>query len=401
MRSKETPLSVGMTAYAGQYLTDPANCSSGADWSGTVATSVIHSLMVGEDTFQYHQRVKRGELIPYTYFKFFSYEGTSELGYNDYSWSPTSCSNPVGWQNRWYYHGNHPSSSIPRWQIVPYELEALLGEEDFLYYVQAAAAKIYSSTWDAGTFTAELGKTMSMVNQAKRRLVRLIVNIFKHRKLGFPTSFPDLISKISKFWLEYRYGWRPLLYDLEDIRQSIESMKELERTRYKDRVGKNWALSSQETWTVSGTPRSLRSTKVDYYKLGVRGMVAADIQLSKARINVPLTAWELVTFSFIVDWLINVGQAIEAMSLVALSTNHTSAYGYYLSGERTVTALDAPISGPTNMTAATLTGKAESTCVVRLRQPISVPLKPRAQLRIDVPKSLDLVSLIWGALVRR
>lgn len=247
------------------------------------------------------------------------------------------------------------------------------------YYVQAAAAKIYASGWDTLTFLAELRKTVGMILGLARKVRRL-------REL-----------ELRKEWLELRYGWRTLWYDIEDIVKVLNNI-DGERKRYRETAGstENYTSSlgwSQPDWAYVGL--TLHVSYVRTVRVGSRGTVVADIEPPQLRFNPVITAWELVSYSFVVDWLLNISQWIESLSFLALQKQHVAAGGAMVEindGSATVA-----VTGNGKLSASvSVSGTTTQTGSLKARYPMSVPSSPQLLLRLDALKVVDLVCLILG-----
>lgn len=336
--------------------------------------SLDYRVSEGRDTPNYHARKRKGELLPLTYWRQFKVKGSasgiSTLEYYE--------ADQVTLKNTDIILNWNPFDAY--WAISESELQEWISDAEYSYYVQAAAAKIASSGWDALTFVAELSKTIHMF----RTFVKNII-----------ARSTDL--RVDKSWLEARYGWRTLWYDIEDINKALKNLNG-ERKRFKESIGSNTSTTVERIEPIvwgSGT-RNLRI--VDTVEVGVRGTVVADIDPPDFSFNPVITSWELFTFSFVIDWVVNVGQFLEALSFIALSSNHVAAGGLNVKLNRFVHIQDiewAPRYGGSQA--------AEATCNAELtiRHPTTVPLRPLSKLRLDAFKIMDLVALFLSIVIRR
>lgn len=120
----------------------------------------------------------------------------------------------------------------------------------------------------------------------------------------------DLTSNLASLWLQYRYAIMPNVYLVRDLAESAKRFgwtKISERNReVKDlpllQVS-GLATSGKRTNELKATARVSLGTTSTYDRL-----------LAVANVNVFATAWELVPLSFVVDWFVNVGDAIAVMS---------------------------------------------------------------------------------------
>lgn len=123
-------------------------------------------------------------------------------------------------------------------------------------------------------------------------------------------------KRIANHWLEYQYGWKPLMSD-------AYGAAELLATHVRDDPSHAAARgSSQRTEDLyyhtrdSGSVLQIQDTTTTTTKYGVRFRLdsAARAMLSRTGISNPaLLAWELLPYSFVVDWFIPVGNYLQAL----------------------------------------------------------------------------------------
>lgn len=132
------------------------------------------------------------------------------------------------------------------------------------------------------------------------------------------------MNKPEKLWLEYRYGWMPLVYDIVDTLKAIhaDDMRASGPNTVKTARGKadtTYNRSTALTSNVGGiTSLGVRSETHEY---SIRGYILYRDLLGGVfrRLNdfglfdVPRAAWELVPLSFVVDWFVPVGDYLAAI----------------------------------------------------------------------------------------
>jgi hypothetical protein len=141
--------------------------------------------------------------------------------------------------------------------------------------------------------------------------------------------------------------------------------------------------------TSQGVLTKLTQSEID---VSVRGTVAADIKPPTFSFNPLVTAWELLPFSFILDWFIGIGQWLASMSFLTFAEKWAAAGGFKVTIDRTIeTTIDF---APDYSGERYLFSLARSELVTRT--PTSVSLTPQIRVNLDEFKYLDLVSLIFG-----
>jgi hypothetical protein len=117
----------------------------------------------------------------------------------------------------------------------------------------------------------------------------------------------------------------------------------------------------------------------------------ADIEPPRVSFNPIVTGYELITLSFGLDWVVNVGQWLSAMSFLIFSTNYVAAGGVYASCRRT---LDLQSTVWKTIYSGTNTFHGESTASISIRTPQNVSLRPHVNLRLNLAKVFDLTALL-------
>lgn len=116
-------------------------------------------------------------------------------------------------------------------------------------------------------------------------------------------------------WLEFHFGWEPLVKDIYDavevIADPVKSFS-LERGRsfdILDQQGTNDFGSVREDWHAIGKYWSTQGCRVKFATPGTAHT------LDQWGISNPaVIAWELIPFSFVVDWFVNVGDFLSSQT---------------------------------------------------------------------------------------
>lgn len=131
-------------------------------------------------------------------------------------------------------------------------------------------------------------------------------------------------QRVSSHWLEYVYGWRPLLQDCYDAAELLAEQV----STYEGPEGELRTTSSVRT------PFTLRGSVPYGAEGGVILQNRDDLHICTARIRVQyrldsearsllnktgisnpaLLAWELLPYSFVVDWFVPVGTYLESLT---------------------------------------------------------------------------------------
>lgn len=126
------------------------------------------------------------------------------------------------------------------------------------------------------------------------------------------------LKTFSERWLEFHYGWLPLYSDVYGMLAAMETFAPQPWVR----ATASRTLSSMETFSGSGY--KARSTVTAKQRVTIAARVKVvdwdAIKLHEYGVIGPqafVSAWELVPFSFVVDWFIPVGAYLEAKSALS------------------------------------------------------------------------------------
>lgn len=346
------------------------NCTAGGGYGITttnqLAFAASSSWMEGQTISNFRQKVRRGDLLPMTHWKQYRWVSRGSLSTRQYC---DGANRLQRWEGKYF---TVPTGSwlLPSWEELYSHLPAL----DLQYFVQQAAARISSGGWDALTFVAEIG-------QLRRMLKGILTKMESLSRGASPGKLHDL-------WLEGRYGWRTLMYDIQDFNQAVSRLKE-ERTRYSEKAGLTTSLPVSES-TSFGNP-TISEELTGEIRVSQRGCVVADIEVPVFQISPFRTAWEVTRLSFVVDWLINVGQALDSLSFLLNAKRYVASGGFRVDFNLLANWSAVPTLG---FSSYVQTGSWSAEGHIEQRLPMTVSSLPRLKLRLDEWKIIDLISLI-------
>lgn len=176
------------------------------------------------------------------------------------------------------------------------------------------------------------------INMMRKR-VMTIVNAYRALKRGDWRHFKRLLKinprrpnqgwdNIPGLWLEYWYGWAPLVGDCYNVCKDllrVPSMVTTARTRHKVVIGtsKVYNNSSAKGTIYQSSVFHIVTTARCFAKVNNQAISA----LSQTGIlNPSLVLWEAMPYSFVVDWFIPVGDYLENLNALAgISVSDISA----------------------------------------------------------------------------
>lgn len=176
---------------------------------------------------------------------------------------------------------------------------------------------------------AESGETIRMVKNALR-FRSTAIGFVKQMLAGRKKSASELSSK----WLEYRYGWMPLMSSMYDAADTLRRKIETDIITVSGRASTQKYDSRSYSFTNNLTDKNW----FEYCRASQRMHIGLRFRppdkhiqqiLNWTSINPLLIAWELVPLSFVADWFVNVGDQLAAWENFIVYSN------YFLGGYET------------------------------------------------------------------
>jgi len=176
--------------------------------------------------------------------------------------------------------------------------------------------KINLHDWNAGVFVGELGETVDLMADTFRTLA----TAYRHTRkgnfgkaasvLGVNPRAPKKRSLVND-WLALRYGWRPLLHDIYNLSEAVKNLDVPRTARFKASYALPIASPGPWGFHCHGKGENRRSI-VCYAK---EKAFHLDEYLG---LTDPLSiGWELIPFSFVVDWCSPIGSYLGFRSMAA------------------------------------------------------------------------------------
>lgn len=232
---------------------------------------------------------------------------------------------------------------------------------------------------------------------------------------GFTGHARDIGDALTQNWLLYRYGIMPIVYQIQDILKALDS-KAKQYHRFTESKSMEVELDFKKQFSLPNaripilSPELTKHVKIKYdgvFRAWVKDQYSIEQLFYKTWGFNPLTtAWELTTLSFVVDWLVHVGDFLTALKtpctsqrVMMLSFKGKANIDVDFTGERFLADKQYPRAieiGKNSRVVHT------TSCYFRVR--ISSPeefLTIPTELQYNWKRKLDTVALLWPQIRKR
>lgn len=264
---------------------------------------------------------------------------------------------------------------------------------------------------------AEMGQTISLFPHLIQDAILLLQSYRRTSGLSdlANASKDDWLrqfKRASSAWLACRYGIRPLVYTLRNyivgLSERYTSMRMTSRGYMVDKAicsYPHWFITNDGSWRMQYTTDlsvvvSAKATVIDQIDLDLANLLA----LRTGADRIIQTAWELVPYSFVVDWFIDVSSWLQAWTpkwqstlgaaCVTTRVVHTmQTYGFSVTPSSYVYRSLYGVITDGQMTCT------NPSCIVKVnattRTPGGyLPYLPTFRVRLDTLKVVDLLSML-------
>lgn len=217
------------------------------------------------------------------------------------------------------------------WMPYAYGVPSHPPDESLVNLHSEVATKVRSKVLQPSAQTlvtaAELKKSLQMLRRPLTSLSSSFLRSWRffQRKGKYRTtnrgrnlSPAELKSVFVNTWMEGRYGWRPLFYEVNGILEALNTQIQ-ERYTVRSGISDTFSYTRSSVGTISGitipyTTKTLRKVRVSAGIIYKYHEALDDYVWGTRLSDIPVAAWDLVPLSFVVDWFVNVNTFLQAVT---------------------------------------------------------------------------------------
>lgn len=323
-RSKSSMVPTGVIHYH--------NHAGGPDYAEAGIVDVLPANEVGEETtFQdrvtpgYRKRKARGQIIM-NCCKMTKkvVTGSGELEFMigpQYNWGMVRLHGDLAYLIRAATVGSEP------WYTVNIGVDSMISSS-----LAKCREEIYKAPIMSGEILSDMNKTVGMLRRPFGNARDLCKRMTKHRNQRLGKTAASATKASASAWLEYRYGWKPILMDADELIQQASGFRKIldgirlvargggsvNRSDAKEVILPKGSWPSINGLSARGSAFASIDTKVSvgimYRRKSRTSSVEALRVFGMRPRDVLPTLWEVIPYSFVVDWFVNVGSWLEAIS---------------------------------------------------------------------------------------
>jgi len=201
-----------------------------------------------------------------------------------------------------------------------------------------ALVKIADAKVNLAVTYAEAHKTSDLILSTAKRIDRAY-RAFRRGNLREVANILNITpKKVHKTWLEYKYGWLPLLMDVKGAAEFFAQQHVIRKPRFvvvaTEKVAKTFFdVIPYPPWGDTSYSASFN----EFYTGSLEAKVKVWCELTSPHLsemqqlgltNPALVAWELVPYSFVFDWFIQVGDWLTGLTALQGVTVRRAMYSY-------------------------------------------------------------------------
>lgn len=225
------------------------------------------------------------------------------------------------------YYGRKPCVPSGTWQLIvdPYipsmpSSSSIFTANDDIKLLTKMQQRVNDSDFDPAVFLGTINQTLGLIADRAKRIAKSVAYMKKgnmakawQEVYGHKPGRTSVRKSTAQNVLEIQYGWRPLLNDVYEGAVWVAALANKPRmTRVSQRLQRSGAVDL--LWAARHAFRT--------YEILVQKQIVAYLKEEKQDVSLnayspALLAWELLPWSFVVDWFIPVGDFLQARGVAS------------------------------------------------------------------------------------
>jgi len=183
-------------------------------------------------------------------------------------------------------------------------------------------ATVKNQKVDLATELSQIAQTLGLITDAAKRIAKGIIALKKLNLTGaIKAVIPSNLKGVANDRLAYVYGVKPLLSDVvgaaEHLSEFLRKVYALKRNGHaKKTIRLETSYDSYNEFGLFSVTKVTRDITIRVkYSVTYRISDKLDLELSRLGFTNPANViWELIPFSFVVDWFIKIGDFLNTMN---------------------------------------------------------------------------------------
>jgi len=193
-------------------------------------------------------------------------------------------------------------------------------ESDFGDLEQRVLAKIKGQKVDLATAIAEYKQTVDLVTGAAQNIYAVYQSFRSGRA---PADIARALANprnrngrnLANNWLQYQYGLKPLVSDIYGSAEALRDVLARGKT-FKVSVSDHQSAVREKTYTLGSSLSQVELNR----RVTARYKVSSQALKSLAEVgitNPAVVVWELIPYSFVIDWMLPVGDWLSSLNALS------------------------------------------------------------------------------------
>lgn len=216
--------------------------------------------------------------------------------------------------------GQEPTHIGDQWWNCGVNAPSIFSANDEITLQSRLAESVKGHNFNLAVSAAQGKQTVDMVVNAIHSIGGAISDLKKGRFESAARRFgvnrrPSKLSEkdVAGRWLELQYGWLPLLSDVHEASKAYEALTSSSRKNtISVSVSRDKPFDSSTSLSLFNCPGTIKERWRLVYEMSEQMSAARSLGLT----DPASVAWELIPYSFVVDWFIPIGDYLSNLNTI-------------------------------------------------------------------------------------